>query len=161
PSARHLMLREGDAQTLRDGGRSSRCGIDRDVHGGGAREVRPRFVEHLVLHPEAALANGCDAGTNGNEDADPERTLEVGLGVSERQDLLARRDDCVERRPDVAEQLLERLVAVHEDVGEEDDSGGVRILEAHAALVLRSEEHTSELQSLAYLVCRLLLEKKK
>ena len=25
----------------------------------------------------------------------------------------------------------------------------------------RSEEHTSELQSLAYLVCRLLLEKKK
>src|SRR2546425_6493096 len=27
--------------------------------------------------------------------------------------------------------------------------------------VKRSEEHTSELQSLAYLVCRLLLEKKK
>src|SRR2546425_3639682 len=26
---------------------------------------------------------------------------------------------------------------------------------------MRSEEHTSELQSLAYLVCRLLLEKKK
>src|SRR2546425_4778133 len=31
----------------------------------------------------------------------------------------------------------------------------------HAAEVARSEEHTSELQSLAYLVCRLLLEKKK
>src|SRR3989441_5576696 len=29
------------------------------------------------------------------------------------------------------------------------------------AIVIRSEEHTSELQSLAYLVCRLLLEKKK
>src|SRR5437879_7780642 len=29
------------------------------------------------------------------------------------------------------------------------------------ALVLRSEEHTSELQSPMYLVCRLLLEKKK
>src|SRR2546423_6968224 len=29
------------------------------------------------------------------------------------------------------------------------------------ALQRRSEEHTSELQSLAYLVCRLLLEKKK
>src|SRR2546423_11759956 len=28
-------------------------------------------------------------------------------------------------------------------------------------LAYRSEEHTSELQSLAYLVCRLLLEKKK
>src|SRR2546425_4027023 len=30
-----------------------------------------------------------------------------------------------------------------------------------AAGGIRSEEHTSELQSLAYLVCRLLLEKKK
>src|SRR2546425_9592187 len=30
-----------------------------------------------------------------------------------------------------------------------------------AAVDPRSEEHTSELQSLAYLVCRLLLEKKK
>src|SRR2546425_2595331 len=29
------------------------------------------------------------------------------------------------------------------------------------AAIKRSEEHTSELQSLAYLVCRLLLEKKK
>src|SRR2546425_6802851 len=29
------------------------------------------------------------------------------------------------------------------------------------AFEMRSEEHTSELQSLAYLVCRLLLEKKK
>src|SRR5687767_15669447 len=31
----------------------------------------------------------------------------------------------------------------------------------HGRLTGRSEEHTSELQSLAYLVCRLLLEKKK
>src|SRR2546425_11258255 len=31
----------------------------------------------------------------------------------------------------------------------------------HSARGPRSEEHTSELQSLAYLVCRLLLEKKK
>ena len=29
------------------------------------------------------------------------------------------------------------------------------------SLTIRSEEHTSELQSQAYLVCRLLLEKKK
>src|SRR5205823_13495750 len=34
-----------------------------------------------------------------------------------------------------------------------------RFLTAHS--LPRSEEHTSELQSLAYLVCRLLLEKKK
>src|SRR4029079_19837972 len=30
----------------------------------------------------------------------------------------------------------------------------------HTGRLFRSEEHTSELQSLAYLVCRLLLEKK-
>src|SRR2546425_2671242 len=38
----------------------------------------------------------------------------------------------------------------------------LRILESPSFdRVERSEEHTSELQSLAYLVCRLLLEKKK
>src|SRR2546425_7770293 len=37
-----------------------------------------------------------------------------------------------------------------------------RCIAAHApSIAVRSEEHTSELQSLAYLVCRLLLEKKK
>src|SRR2546423_5015679 len=33
--------------------------------------------------------------------------------------------------------------------------------ERRQEITTRSEEHTSELQSLAYLVCRLLLEKKK
>src|SRR5687767_15318224 len=55
------------------------------------------------------------------------------------------------------------------------DRGGAGLAERVTAVVLlldavgggdvlldeRSEEHTSELQSLAYLVCRLLLEKKK
>src|SRR2546425_2630344 len=40
----------------------------------------------------------------------------------------------------------------------ETGSGGVDSAKIPTA---RSEEHTSELQSLAYLVCRLLLEKKK
>src|SRR3712207_8798109 len=44
-------------------------------------------------------------------------------------------------------------------------SDHLRALEGHAGPVitdvLRSEEHTSELQSRQYLVCRLLLEKKK
>src|SRR2546425_1720660 len=35
------------------------------------------------------------------------------------------------------------------------------VLPALESRSMRSEEHTSELQSLAYLVCRLLLEKKK
>src|SRR2546425_6852466 len=38
---------------------------------------------------------------------------------------------------------------------------GLRVTLHEMRPVKRSEEHTSELQSLAYLVCRLLLEKKK
>src|SRR5687767_15242722 len=42
------------------------------------------------------------------------------------------------------------------------DSALLKLVDANAVLPGdRSEEHTSELQSLAYLVCRLLLEKKK
>src|SRR2546425_7304027 len=52
--------------------------------------------------------------------------------------------------------------------GRDEDLNGVVPERAHRRVALlrleptvRSEEHTSELQSLAYLVCRLLLEKKK
>src|SRR5687767_15217376 len=38
---------------------------------------------------------------------------------------------------------------------------GASVSTIRATAATRSEEHTSELQSLAYLVCRLLLEKKK
>src|SRR5258706_6333326 len=38
---------------------------------------------------------------------------------------------------------------------------GIKILDGIGATCVRSEEHTSELQSLTNLVCRLLLEKKK
>src|SRR2546425_4118775 len=38
---------------------------------------------------------------------------------------------------------------------------GLPLLRPYFDQSVRSEEHTSELQSLAYLVCRLLLEKKK
>src|SRR5437899_12709575 len=40
------------------------------------------------------------------------------------------------------------------------DEGGFGV-DGSSHLVTRSEEHTSELQSLRHLVCRLLLEKKK
>src|SRR2546425_8099344 len=40
-------------------------------------------------------------------------------------------------------------------------SASARFLPSGHSQHTRSEEHTSELQSLAYLVCRLLLEKKK
>src|SRR2546425_8745150 len=52
---------------------------------------------------------------------------------------------------------LDHLVH-HERLRGRRRKGGDHVRDAHAR---RSEEHTSELQSLAYLVCRLLLEKKK
>src|SRR3712207_8508157 len=42
----------------------------------------------------------------------------------------------------------------------DEKTGGVEIISCHGNPA-RSEEHTSELQSRQYLVCRLLLEKKK
>src|SRR5687767_15340128 len=57
----------------------------------------------------------------------------------------------------------ERRIRVREsDANGVPIGGTVRsILSSSADPLTRSEEHTSELQSLAYLVCRLLLEKKK
>src|SRR3712207_7278461 len=62
----------------------------------------------------------------------------------------------------------EALAVVHRDpvaveLGHRIGAAGVegRGLVLHHAGGLRSEEHTSELQSRQYLVCRLLLEKKK
>src|SRR3712207_7090463 len=45
--------------------------------------------------------------------------------------------------------------------GEHPAEPGDRALRANGRVGQRSEEHTSELQSRQYLVCRLLLEKKK
>src|SRR2546425_1291756 len=42
-----------------------------------------------------------------------------------------------------------------------EEKAGEQALDGERPREIRSEEHTSELQSLAYLVCRLLLEKKK
>src|SRR3712207_7155497 len=46
-------------------------------------------------------------------------------------------------------------------VARRGDRGGAGSDGRDGAVVARSEEHTSELQSRQYLVCRLLLEKKK
>src|SRR5262249_60749332 len=52
-------------------------------------------------------------------------------------------------------------VADHREAAHALGIAGARLLEVLGRMVLRSEEHTSELQSLTNLVCRLLLEKKK
>src|SRR5687767_15414652 len=57
----------------------------------------------------------------------------------------------IDRRKSVSRWLRMASSPPRDDAGED----------AFDAMERRSEEHTSELQSLAYLVCRLLLEKKK
>src|SRR2546425_6008337 len=54
-----------------------------------------------------------------------------------------------------------RLHALLDEYGTKTVVGAVDEILDGAEKQARSEEHTSELQSLAYLVCRLLLEKKK
>src|SRR5205823_13177455 len=60
----------------------------------------------------------------------------------------------------------QRRLALRAALSVKSQDGAVRVVEEIALdapktrVVARSEEHTSELQSLAYLVCRLLLEKK-
>src|SRR2546425_6279236 len=62
------------------------------------------------------------------------------------------------RSPRLAEQFAFRVAGFRHAVGKNQEEVALAELQL---LGQRSEEHTSELQSLAYLVCRLLLEKKK
>src|SRR5687767_2849212 len=64
----------------------------------------------------------------------------------------------IEEARQTAEQMRRDLVARAEAESQELRQ---RVSDDVRAAQYRSEEHTSELQSLAYLVCRLLLEKKK
>src|SRR3712207_7199008 len=62
-----------------------------------------------------------------------------------------------------SEDDVVHLVPVHPGVPVHQslDRNGGEVVRAHVRKAPRSEEHTSELQSRQYLVCRLLLEKKK
>src|SRR5687767_15573435 len=69
----------------------------------------------------------------------------------------------LEHDREVVPERFETLTGrTREDLRHADGQGRGATGARHQRLLLdRSEEHTSELQSLAYLVCRLLLEKKK
>src|SRR5687767_15246738 len=76
------------------------------------------------------------------------------LPIRQLPDLVRRRAGQLQRRQPERPRPLERQAR---------DAGVLYLLRGHRQRprrCRRSEEHTSELQSLAYLVCRLLLEKK-
>src|SRR2546425_7394654 len=82
----------------------------------------------------------------------PRSTLFPYTTLFRSQTLLRR----AQRHPDVALPGFPEAVARRRD-----NSGPLQQMRREGHGGERSEEHTSELQSLAYLVCRLLLEKKK
>src|SRR2546425_1008234 len=95
--------------------------------------------------------------------------------VEELEQLLQARQAAVAPLLEGIQQRVKQLEGLLESGGNPAEVG-VLVIQVHALqqevaqvqqdfiskwVSLRSEEHTSELQSLAYLVCRLLLEKKK
>src|SRR3989441_3396462 len=140
------MIRRPPRSTLFPYTTLFRSAVGRDVlHLREAEQVRAVVVEVLgrvaqrVEHHRLASHVGLLPGTREEESPLP--------GVGARIQRLAVR---VER------------AAVTRSVEVEAPGGDARIhVNESGVLVARSEEHTSELQSLAYLVCRLLLEKKK
>src|SRR2546425_8773016 len=85
-------------------------------------------------------------------------------GIAARPLVLKRYVNGAEREPFFQKRAPEQRPAWVETVELRFPSGRTAreiVVRDAAQLLWRSEEHTSELQSLAYLVCRLLLEKKK
>src|SRR3712207_7489255 len=70
-------------------------------------------------------------------------------------------DDLDAKHPGLKNRLVTEEGKLHRFVNVYVNDEDVRFTGALDTQVKRSEEHTSELQSRQYLVCRLLLEKKK
>src|SRR5438045_9182074 len=51
--------------------------------------------------------------------------------MPEGEDLLLRADELVQGKADRTQHILESVMAIHEDVGEKDDSGRVGVVEPH------------------------------
>src|SRR3989441_1981410 len=163
----HLHVAEGKARPVRE----------RDAVGGLVRRAR----DHPVHRGPAARCEECDA--RGDRDEAPRPDIEAQRARRAPRAVAQQLDSAALLEPrDVRARLGLLGQAVHDlDAGEValvDRAvvalAGERLLvdpalaspveEAAVApfeleRASRSEEHTSELQSLAYLVCRLLLEK--
>src|SRR5262245_27288843 len=113
-----------------------------------ARRARPRLVCNTT--PVALMtgrSDGCVARSSAAEIAFAHSCSPPGMAIAS----------------DRAALMVSRTASATTDRGARSSSGFTASLSS-SVLTLgnpRSEEHTSELQSLRHLVCRLLLEKKK
>lgn len=94
------------------------------------------LAEKIVFEAEAAIPDVAYADAHRDHLPESARALERDLGLSDGERLLAPLKQLIERHPAGAEKLFIRLVAVHQQVGEEDDPGGIGVLEAHADAML-------------------------
>src|SRR5437764_8498293 len=136
---------------------------------------RPLRVDVLAFAEAANFVDGAALRIDQRETiwADVERVQTAREAVGRERDLAAiRRPGGLQICKGVVGQpaQLRRVQVIHEEVGQasghpcEADRvtvGRPRGVEHFIEIGNRSEEHTSELQSPMYLVCRLLLEKKK
>src|SRR2546425_8622478 len=159
-----LQSRQGLPLTARpeDLGRDRSC-VTREPE--GQRKLALREVAGAALHPlHPAAGLGLDhrpradpiAGARPAEQRHPQHVVAVAAVVPEEDGgaAIAGGDDV-----EVAVTVEIGVGGAPSDELPRQRRPGLRRDLAEA--LLRSEEHTSELQSLAYLVCRLLLEKKK
>src|SRR2546425_1816841 len=140
--------------------------------------VHQRKFDKVLAQEEVWIRKGIEARRTRNEGrvrrlealrleraARRDRVGEVGLEVAEGERsgrLVADLDQAGKRYGDkrVVEKFSCRILR-GDKVGLIGPNGSGKTTLLKLILGERSEEHTSELQSLAYLVCRLLLEKKK
>src|SRR6266545_7825961 len=103
-------------------------------------------------HARAAVAQPSDARTASIRSRRPAVRSGAMLGLDDLE--------AVDQQARRARQVARDDLDAQPGAGPAHQVGAFQALPAGAGEDHRSEEHTSELQSLAYLVCRLLLEKK-
>src|SRR5205823_4923431 len=138
-------------------------------------DLRQNPAAEPTPEQEQAIAAGYGFGPRGPLVELGEYTIKIKAGDKEATQKVTVEDDnritlsAADRR--ARHDAIEKLYAMEKTTGKDRTTiQGIQTALTNARdqwkkdagkQFVRSEEHTSELQSLAYLVCRLLLEKKK
>src|SRR2546426_5028039 len=107
------------------------------------------------------MREGCDALTSDRVAPGGRQDGELQLEVKPRAPVARVDLEFGTHRPDQLAADRETEPRAREAVPTVPPGQPERLVQAHEPVGIRSEEHTSELQSPCNLVCRLLLEKKK
>src|SRR5687767_10553408 len=140
------------AQKVMPGGRVVAIDVLEMAPISGVNIIKGDFRQVSIENRADVVLSDVSPNLSGIPNVDQARLLELGLSAIELCAKVLKRDGVFVVKAfhgEAFDELRERLAAVFTKV---------KVAKPSAS---RSEEHTSELQSLAYLVCRLLLEKKR